>query len=112
MGEFSSIQDYTEHAGTIRVSGSTMPKNAGKCAFHYLQKGHLPDFLVIGGNANQQATKAMGVFCFMVDHSPELKSLKVAFQPLLFYVTTRDPNGLERKKSATVWRTVTIERTK
>lgn len=104
----TKVEVYKEHSGTIRVSGGTLPKSAGKCAFYYLQKGLMPDFLVIGGNANQQATKAMGVFCFMVKNSPEFTGIQVAFQPLMFHVNTSDSAGVTVEKTATVWRTLTV----
>ncbi len=80
---------YKDHPSTIRIAGSTLPKGAGRCAFHYLQKQMLPiDFMCIGGNANQQATKAMGIFCYMVDTSPEFSTIAVAFRPLMFKTYT------------------------
>lgn len=100
---------YREHPGTIKVAGATAPKGSGRCAFHYLQKSNLPiDFMVIGANANQQATKAMSIFRFMVEHAPEFQSLSVSFQPFLYRTLTHDETG-EHSKSITVWRTVIFE---
>lgn len=110
--ETGDIPIYVEHPGTIRISGGTLPKNAGKCAVHYLQRGVKPlEFLCIGGNANQQATKAMGVFRFMVEHSPEFVGVEVAFQPFLYLVPTMDESrpGHQKLKSATVWRTLLLK---
>lgn len=105
----STIEFYEEKPSTIRVAGSTIPKSAGRCAFHYLQKQMFPiDFMAIGANANQQATKAMGIFRFMVENAPEFAGIFVAFQPFLYKTTTHDRGG-DRDKSVTVWRTIIIE---
>lgn len=103
-----NIARYDEHEGTIKIAGSTLPKGAGRCAFHYLQKSIFPiDFMCIGANAGQQATKAMGIFRHMVDNNPDMKGLAVAFQPFLYKTETIDPHTQERKdKSVTIWRTV------
>jgi len=83
MLDLSRVETYVPHSGTIRVGGSTGPKIAGKCAFHfYDKKVPIIDFVCIGANANQQATKAMGVFRYMLIGSVE--GLDVSFQPLLF----------------------------
>ena len=105
---------YTELKGTIRIAGGTQPKNAGLCAFHYLQHGLSPiDFMCIGANANQQATKAMGVFRHIVENSEDFKTVEVAFQPMLFKTPTKDnATGVMQDKNVTVWRTVLFNRKK
>lgn len=102
------IERYIPHNGTIKIAGHTLPKSAGRCAIHYLEQGNFPiDFMCIGANANQQATKAMGVFSHIVKTSESFKGMEVAFQPLMFTTETEDPLTKEKKdKSATVWRTV------
>jgi hypothetical protein len=110
MFDETKLELYKECASTIRVAGKTLPKGAGRCAFHYLQKGMLPiDFMCIGANANQQATKAMGIFCHMVKHSPEFNNIRVAFEP--FPVRTLTGEADKQMKSATIWRTVIYEPT-
>lgn len=109
--EAQAIPRYEPHEGTIKVAGGTLPKGAGRCAFHYLQKQMFPiDFMAIGANANQQATKAMGIFAYMVKNSPEFTGMGVAFEPLLFKTDTEDRQTHEHKdKSVTIWRTVVFE---
>lgn len=99
------IEHYVEHAGTVRISGKTLPKSAGFCAFSYLQKGISPiDFFYIGGNAGQQAMKAMSVFCHLVRQDSN-ESLFVAFVPLRFLTVTKDKvTQTEKDKDAAVWR--------
>jgi stage V sporulation protein SpoVS len=111
MIDVNSIEEYQEHSTTIKVSGSTQPKAAGRCAFHYMQKGLFPiEFLCIGANANQQATKAMGVFSFMVARSIEFGGAQVAFQPMLRKTSTVDAiSNQSRPRIVTVWRTVVFE---
>jgi hypothetical protein len=108
------IQEYKEHSGTIKIAGGTPPKGAGLCAFRHLERSVLPiDFMSIGANAGQQATKAMGVFRYVVQHSPFFETLEVAFQPFLFKTKTTDPVTGEMKfKSVTIWRTLIMERRK
>lgn len=107
---------YTEHPGTMRIAGRTLPGNAGRCAFFHLQRGLLPiDFLCVGGNANQQATKSMGVFCFMVKNAPEFanRKIQVAFQPLMFrMLLPRTADSKPEEKTVTVWRTMLVEEVK
>ncbi len=105
----TNIPVYIETPSTIKVAGGTIPKGAGRCAFHYLQQSKLPiDFMVIGANANQQATKAMGIFCYMVTNAPEFAGIQVAFQPLLYKTLTHSDTN-EKFKSVTVWRTIILE---
>ena len=104
------IPEYVPTEGTVKISGATLPKPAGKCAFHYLEKGIFPvDFHCIGANANQQAMKAMGVFLYMVNSAYQGK-MSVAFQPMRFRTSTIDPTTqLPRDKDCVVWRTVVIQ---
>lgn len=100
------VEIYKETQSTIKIAGGTLPKGAARCAFHYLHKQMLPiDFMSIGANANQQATKAMSIFCHMVKKAPEFAGIAVAFQPLLFKTYTSD----EEEKSVTIWRTILLE---
>jgi|SRR5688572_16418682 len=98
---------YQEHKGTVRVSGSTSPRSAGLCALVYLQKGISPiDFFYIGGNAGQQAMKAMSVFAFMVEK--EMPDMLIAFRPIRYMTMTTDYGGATKEKDATVWRAVLV----
>jgi hypothetical protein len=110
--DLDRIPRYVDHPGTIKIAGGTLPKGAGWCAFCYLSRGISPiDFMCIGANANQQATKAMGVFRFLVETKSEFVQMEVAFQPLLFKTETSDPVTKDvRLKSVTIWRTITLER--
>lgn len=97
---------YQEHKGTIRVAGHTTPKTAGFCAFKYLTQGiENIDFFYIGANAGHQATKAMGVFSYLVD-SHFKGSYSVTFKPeRVMTLTSTDDQGGEKEKDATIWKT-------
>ena len=105
---------YQAHAGTLRIAGCTLPRNASKCAYHYFERGIWPiDFLVIGANANQQAMKAMGSFRHRVEQDSSRRNsnngatFTVAFIPLRFHTDTESAVTHEHiEKDATVWRTV------
>lgn len=101
---------YECHEGTVRISGKTSPRSAGFCAFVYLQKGVSPiDFFYIGGNAGQQAMKAMSVFAFIVHQE---SGAIVAFRPLRYMTITVDVlTGEKKEKDATVWRTIIVAET-
>ena len=104
------IPVYVEHAGTIRISGKTDPRRASKCAMHNLNNAVSPiEFLCIGANANQQATKAIGTFMYNVQR--QFPKFLVAFQPLRYMVKTQDVvTNAEKLKDATVWFTVMVDR--
>jgi len=103
---------YTEHEGTVRVSGSTLPKQAACCAYSYLQKGiERIDFFYIGANAGHQAMKAMTILSFMI--RGELQDIGcVCFEPIRVLTNTVDMlgSGEVKEKDATVWRVVLIRR--
>ena len=106
------IPVYKPHEGTVKISGSTVPRGAGRCAFYYLQRGLPVEFFCIGANANQQAMKAMGIFMNMVNENEEFKKrrLSVAFQPLRFMTDTIDIRTQDhRDKDATVWKTFLVQ---
>ena len=104
-----SVEEYVLGEGTIKVSGSTIPKRAGRCAFFYLKNGKNPiDFFCIGANANQQAMKSMGVFLHIVRETYG-DELSVSFRPLRYKTMTNDMQTQEKKfKDCVVWRTVII----
>jgi hypothetical protein len=97
---------YIEHAGTVRVSGKTLPKTAACCAYGYLQRGiEKIEFFYIGANAGHQAMKAMTIFSHMV--RTELSQAgSVAFLPLRVLTKTDDGTGKLTEKDATVWRAI------
>lgn len=99
---------YTEHPGTIRISGTTVPREAGQCAICSLEAGKkVIEFLCIGANANQQATKSMGVFLMLFERNSCNSGKSLAFQPLEFLTYVRDRStGQQVQRTATVWRTV------
>ena len=101
------IERYVEHKGTIKISGKTMPKGAALCALSYLNQGvDKIEFFYIGGNAGQQATKAMSVFAFLVDKDSQGR-MSVSFRPLRVSTITKDAvTGEEKEKDAVVWRTI------
>lgn len=101
---------YTEGPQTVRVSGGTDPKSAGRCAFIFFTRGVLPEFICIGGNASHQATKAMNWFRYRTTHNNPSLEVDLAFQPLRFQVMTKNPEtGEEMLKDAVVWKTVVIK---
>jgi hypothetical protein len=104
------LEEYVSHDATIRIAGSTLPLRAGKCAYHFLERGLSPiEFFCIGAAANQQATKSMGVFLYMVENSMRSQNMTVAFKPYRFRTSARDEGSAEmRDKDCTVWRTVII----
>lgn len=105
----SDLPVYEYHPGTVKVSGSTIPKRAGRCAYYYLLKGHNVEFFCIGANANQQTTKSMGVFSSLVETDPSFAGKTVAFKPTRYRTSTEDPATHEVKdKDAIVWKTFLV----
>jgi hypothetical protein len=106
-----SIPMYKDHSGTIRVAGDSLPVNLGRFAFSFLAQGVNPiDFMCIGANANQQATKGMGIFAYKVSLEQSYADIGIAFIPLLFKTETIDHFGLAKDKSVTIWRTLVYRR--
>jgi hypothetical protein len=99
---------YVPHDGTVKISGTTQPRGAGRCAYYYLRRGWPVEFFCIGANANQQAMKSMGVFGELVKEDPEYKGKFVAFVPERVRTSTLDGSGHEKDKDATVWKTVLV----
>ena len=103
-----SIPFYTEHQGTVIVSGGTPPRKAAGCALEMLKKGITNvEFICIGANAGQQATKAMGSLRGSVRR--ELK-LDLAFQPDRAMTMVQDKETRQEKlMQMTVWRMLIME---
>lgn len=96
---------YIRHEGTLVIAGDTDPAKAGRCAAHFLNKGQLPiDFLCIGVEANQQATKSMGFFRGLLIDAK--LNLDVSFVPLRYSTTTVDDYGNESLKDCVAWRAI------
>lgn len=102
--QMDKIEIYTAHDGTLKISGKTVPKDAGVYACDLLKRGVAQiDFFYIGANAGHQATKSMGVFKRMFEEAnPGM--FEVSFVPNCFLTYTEDAKHEER--IATVWRTV------
>lgn len=99
----SAPEIYRDHAGTIRIAAHTDCTRAAKCALHYALNDRQPiDFLFLGANAAQQATKAMSCFADMMREATEGKKT-VLFEPIHVLVETPEP------KDATVFRAVISE---
>ena len=106
-----TVEEYVEHEGTIRISGQTVPCQAALCAMRFSERGVSPiEFFYLGGNAGQQAMKAMGIFCFMVEQSQSAK-FSVAFQPLMMKAKLGE-KGQEGDtfKAVSIWRVMLVER--
>lgn len=101
---------YDLHPGTVKVSGSTLPRQAGSCALHFLERLVDPiDFICIGANANQQAVKSIGVFSEMFVERFGQDGSFLAFRPLRVSVSAKNFDGSFQLKDATVWRTVVVK---
>lgn len=105
MDDSNEIPLYQSHLGTLRISGSTAPRKAGMCAYHYLNEGvESVEFFCIGANANHNAMKSMGIFMLAVEAETN-KQVTISFQPRR-YRTVVVEEGQESFKDCVVWRTV------
>lgn len=110
LGKHREPQFYVPHEGTLKISGKTIPGKAAGRASSLLKRDDIEniDFFLIGGNANQQAMKAMGLFrVFLEDDTDGRNTL--AFTPL--HVRTMADNLAHTEQmsmDATVWRTVIL----
>ncbi len=102
----TTVEEYVLHEGTVKISGSTLPKHSGVRAYDLLNRGISPiEFICIGANANQQAMKGMSVFAYKVKQ--DNPNRLVSFIPLRFVTKTTDVHTGEVKvKDCAVWRTV------
>lgn len=99
------LPKYNRTEGTVIIAGDTDPIKAGKCAAHFFNKNLFPiDFLCIGVEANQQATKTMGFFRNLLLEAG--LNIDVSFTPLRFTTLTTDENGEEGFKDCIAWRSV------
>lgn len=101
---------YEPHSGTLKIAGSTDPgKAAGKAICLLKEEGiDIIDFFLVGGNANQQAMKAMSLFRIFLEDDMK-GQLTLAFTPLHVRTMARNhENTGEMKIDATVWRTVML----
>lgn len=107
MDEQFRYPTYVLHKGTLLIAGSTIPKSAAACAFRHLKAGIAPiEFFYIGGNAGQQATKAMTVFAGLV-RKDSADQINVSFTPTVVMTDTPEVGtNTTTQKFATVWRTI------
>lgn len=99
---------YNESDSTIRISGRTTPLRAAQSAMNMVKSGKMPDFFYIGGNAGQQAMKAMSIFRYKFGHENE--GISLSFCPIRVTSEVSEENGEIKQKDATVWRTVIIQK--
>jgi len=99
---------YVEHAGTIRVAGFSKPLRLAQCAQGLLSAGVTPiEFFYIGGNAGQQAGKAMTIFAYQIGCESNQK-VEALFRPFRVMTTTVDGEQHSKEKDASVWRLVLV----
>jgi hypothetical protein len=106
------LNRYVPHAGTIKVAGSTPTSKAAFCALACFEKGHVPlDFLFIGANAGQQATKAAGLFNNLIYQKTGGKCVVVYYPQRveLALVSEESAPAVEKLVESTVWTAVIIE---
>ncbi len=101
---------YQPHPGTLKIAGDTIPGRAAGRAISLLKQDGIDiiDFFLIGGNANQQAMKAMSLFRIFLEDDSNGK-VTLAFTPLHVVTMAKAIGGTgEMKMDATVWRTVVL----
>ena len=107
--EINDVREYVTHEGTVRISGQTSPRKAASCALQLLKSEVWPlEFLFIGANAGQQATKAMAFLSFV--HDRQYSGSEIAFRPSACWVISADRsnNNEPVKRLATVWTAVLV----
>lgn len=114
MNENEKPPLYVEHAGTIRVAGASKPLHLAQCAQGLISQKSPPieniEFFYIGGNAGQQAVKAMTILSYQVDRESRGRT-EALFRPLRVMTSTKDPDTSQvKEKDATVWRLVLVNR--
>lgn len=101
---------YAEHEGTIRVAGASKPLLLAQCAQSMITRGVDPiEFFYIGGNAGQQAMKAMTILAYQIDRESASKT-EALFSPLRVLTMTKDDQEHEKEKDATCWRLVLVSK--
>jgi len=89
----------------MRISGKTIPKRAAQSAYMLITKDNLmPDFFYIGGNAGQQAMKAMSTLRYKFALSNP--DLTLTFVPVRVLCEIKE-NDM-KVKDAVVWRAVIL----
>lgn len=79
------VANYSQHKGTIRVAGGTVPHAAANCAYHRIQSKQVPvDLVCIGANAVNQAVKTLGVLTDLL----KVEHKQVLFKSLRFRTNT------------------------
>lgn len=99
---------YCEHPGTIRVAGISKPLRLAQCAQGLMTAAISPiEFFYIGGNAGQQATKAMTILAYQIKCETN-GNVEALFHPTRVVTCTVDEGQHEKEKDATVWRLVLV----
>jgi stage V sporulation protein SpoVS len=101
---------YQPHAGTLKISRTTVPGRAAGRALSLLRQESAPliDFFVIGGGANYQAMKAMSLFRYYLEDETD-RRVTLAFTPIHVRTTAQSSVDLtEHETDATVWRTIIL----
>jgi len=96
------VEVYREHEGTIRVAGHTQPRDIARCALKLLENAIDPEFLYIGGNAGQQAMKAMTIMRYQLESSME--NWEISFSPFRVRLSVVDSDGGLSFKDGSVWK--------
>lgn len=95
---------YVEHLGTIRVAGTSVPRQVAQAAQALIARGVEPiDFFFIGGNAGQQANKAITILTYQIGIESN-DSVTASFAPLRVMTMTEDAEHTSKEKDASVWR--------
>lgn len=105
----ASVPVYIEHEGTLRISGESMPRLIAQSVHTLISRDvQRIELFYIGGNAGQQATKAMTIVAYQVFHESGGK-FNALFHPLRVLTATTDPNtGAVKQKDASVWLLVLV----
>ena len=101
----TSLHMYVPNERTMKVSGKTIPIKAAQAAHSILNQNNLmPEFFYIGGNAGQQAMKAMSILRYRF--ALESPDLTLAFVPVRVLCQIKED---EQLKDAVVWRSIILQ---
>jgi len=106
--QVDDVKLYQFHRGSLKISGTTKSHSAGRYAANLWRSGKRPvDFVYLGGNAGQQADKAVHA---MMMELAKLFNIMVAFVPMRVMVKTEpDEEGKSYVKDAFVWRAIPLD---
>lgn len=101
-----NLPEYLCHGGTLKISGSTVPRKAAWRAFSLLEaKVKNVEFLFIGASAGQQTVKSIGILSDLFSERYYGEFI-VVFQPMRFKTTIANT---EKEVDAQVWRSFVID---